>query len=58
MAKLLDGKVAIVTGASRNLGRAFSEMLAADGASVVIHYNDPNKRLMTLLLRLVKKVPK
>ena len=44
MAKPLDEKVAIVTGASRNLGSAFSEMLATDGASVVIHYNDPNKK--------------
>jgi NAD(P)-dependent dehydrogenase (short-subunit alcohol dehydrogenase family) len=44
MTKSLDGKVAIVTGASRNLGRAFSDMLAAEGASVVIHYNDPNKK--------------
>ena len=44
MTKSLDGKVAIVTGASRNLGRAFSEMLATEGASVVVHYNDPNKK--------------
>jgi NAD(P)-dependent dehydrogenase (short-subunit alcohol dehydrogenase family) len=44
MTKSLNGKVAIVTGASRNLGRAFSEMLATEGASVVVHYNDPNKK--------------
>jgi NAD(P)-dependent dehydrogenase (short-subunit alcohol dehydrogenase family) len=44
MTKSLDEKVAIVTGASRNLGRAFSEMLATEGASVVVHYNDPNKK--------------
>jgi NAD(P)-dependent dehydrogenase (short-subunit alcohol dehydrogenase family) len=42
--KSLTGKVAIVTGASRNLGRAFSEMLGIEGASVVVHYNNPNKK--------------
>ena len=31
----LNGKVAIVTGAARGLGRAYSEALAAEGAAVV-----------------------
>lgn len=44
MTKSLTEKVAIVTGASRNLGRAFSEMLANEGASVVVHYNNPSKK--------------
>jgi NAD(P)-dependent dehydrogenase (short-subunit alcohol dehydrogenase family) len=35
----LKGKVAVVIGASRNLGRAISEMLGAEGASVAVHYN-------------------
>lgn len=35
----LSGKVAIVTGSSRNIGASIVRRLAADGASVVINYN-------------------
>src|SRR5215218_1327854 len=40
----LTGKVAIVTGASREIGAAMAEVLAAAGAAVlVVHYAEPER---------------
>ena len=35
--KLLEGKVALVTGGGRGIGRDFSLMLAANGAKVLVN---------------------
>ena len=34
----LEGKVALVTGSSRGIGRAIALKLAAEGADVIINY--------------------
>jgi 3-oxoacyl-[acyl-carrier protein] reductase len=39
----LTGRVAIITGASRGIGRAISKLFAQEGAKVVINYNSSAK---------------
>ncbi|HEX8869865.1 MAG TPA: SDR family NAD(P)-dependent oxidoreductase, partial [Lentzea sp.] len=45
----LDGKVAVVTGASRGIGLAVAETLAAEGAHVVAGARDPGPGLNALV---------
>jgi 3-oxoacyl-[acyl-carrier protein] reductase len=39
----LSGKVILITGASRGIGRATAERVAAEGASVVVNYLSDSK---------------
>lgn len=46
---VLDGKVAVVTGGARGIGRAICERLAADGVHVVVNYpNDEDDGAATV----------
>ncbi|WP_131822883.1 SDR family NAD(P)-dependent oxidoreductase, partial [Mycobacteroides chelonae] len=39
----LAGKVAVITGASANMGAALAQTLAHDGARIVVHYRSDHK---------------
>jgi NAD(P)-dependent dehydrogenase (short-subunit alcohol dehydrogenase family) len=52
MSAELNGKVALVTGASRGIGRAIAERLAAAGAEVAIHYNQDKAGAAETLARI------
>jgi NAD(P)-dependent dehydrogenase (short-subunit alcohol dehydrogenase family) len=52
----LSGKVAIVTGSARNMGRAFALALAANGADVAVHHHgERSKKDAEETARLVRE---
>lgn len=51
---LLEGKIAVVTGASRGIGRAIAEDLAANGAALVVNYNASASAAEEVVARIVE----
>jgi pteridine reductase len=52
--KKLEGKTALITGASKRIGRAISLALAQEGANIVIHYCSSKKQAEKLHAELAR----
>ena len=51
--KMLTGKVALVTGAGRGIGRAIALSLANSGATVIVNYNGSKERAEAVVKEIV-----
>jgi 3-oxoacyl-[acyl-carrier protein] reductase len=50
--KRLDGRVAVVTGSSRGIGRAIAESFAEEGARVVVNYRSSKKKALAVVEKI------
>lgn len=55
MESLLKGKVILVTGGARGIGRACVELLAEQGASLIIHYNQSEKEALEIAEKITSQ---
>ncbi len=53
--KILEGKVAIITGSSRGIGRVVAEQLADLGAKVVINYSSNRQKAAQVVEGIIQK---
>jgi len=53
--KKLEGKVAVVTGASKGIGAGIAKQLAAEGASVVVNYSSSKKGADVIVAEITEK---
>nr|AIA15032.1 short chain dehydrogenase [uncultured bacterium] len=54
MSESLEGKVILVTGGAKRIGRSIALQLAAEGAQVVVHYNESEREAREVSPHLVK----
>ena len=52
---MLEGKVAIVTGASRGIGRQIALFMAREGAAVIVNYNGSAARAEEVVQEIIEK---
>lgn len=52
---MLDGKVAVVTGASRGIGQTIAVKLAEQGATVIVNYNGSESRALEVVKEIEEK---